>query len=226
MKRSVLYFAVLAICAACSGTNDPSQEVVIDYEISRLSPLMFRFDNRSTGCDSYRWDFGDGTWSESADALHTYEAIGTYTVTMTVTANGERYNKSMTVDVSQPDVYVAGFVIYHIPYENKYYRLVFKDDALLPSSWDFQTSWTPMLCENDLPYAREWSEPKLLENFSSHSYYTIEVQRNNTTSGGSETQCMKKQLKVKDIQAAYNPEYILQTETGSTAIGVLMEYDY
>ena len=228
MKRTIFYFAVLAICAACGGGNEPTpvKPAVLDFSVTRISPLIFRFDNNSTGCNSYRWDFGDGMRSESADAIHTYETTGTYTVTMTGYANGTAYNKSTTVKVTQPDVYFAGFVIYHIPYENKYYKLVFKDDALLPSSWDFQTSWTPMLSESSLPYKKEWNEPKPLENINSHTYYSIEVQRGNSTSSSSGTQCMKQQLKVKDILSTYEPEYILQTETGNTAIGVLMLYDY
>lgn len=223
MKRAVFYLAAFVLMCACSSKNEP---VVLDYEILRLSPLMYQFSNHSTGCDSYRWDFGDGTWSESANAIHAYETTGTYTVTMTATANGARYNKSTVLKVTQPDVYFAGYVIYHIPYDGKYYRLVFKDDALLPSSWDFQTAWTPMLSTADLPYTKEWSEPRLLENINSHTYYTVEVQRANSTSSSSGTQCAKRQLKVKDILSSYQPEYILQTETGNTAIGVLMLYDY
>lgn len=223
MKRTIFYIAAVLTMCACTGKNNP---VVIDYAITRLSPLMFQFDNRSTGCNSFRWDFGDGTWAETANAVHAYEATGTYSVTMTSIANGEKYNKAITVQVTQPDIYFAGFVIYHIPYENKYYKLVFKDDGLLPSSWDFQTTYTPMLTEYDLPYVREWTEPKLLENINGHTYYTIEVQRSNTTSSSAGTQCMKQQLKVKDILSTYSQEYILQTETGSTAIGLLMLYDY
>lgn len=223
MRRTIFYIAVVLTMCACTGKNNP---VVIDYAITRLSPLMFQFDNRSTGCNSFRWDFGDGTWAETANAVHAYEATGTYSVTMISIANGEKYNKAITVQVTQPDIYFAGFVIYNIPYENKYYKLVFKDDGLLPSSWDFQTAYTPMLTESDLPYVREWTEPKLLENINGHAYYTIEVQRSNTTSSSTGTQCMKQQLKVKDILSTYSQEYILQTETGSTAIGLLMLYDY
>ena len=209
------------------GGSDPTpQPSVIDYTVTRISPLMFSFDNNSTGFDSYRWDFGDGMWSESKNTVHTYEKTGEYIATLTATANGKNYNKSTTVKVTQPDVYFTGFVIYHIPYDNKYYKLVFKDDNLLPSSWDFQTTYTPLLSEYQLPYTREWTEPKLLESINNHTYYTIQVMRNNSTSGGTDTQCMKQKLMVSDILSGYLPEYILQTETGSVAIGILMGYDF
>ena len=239
MKKHILIAALIILCSCAeknaptpaptpdpTPTPTPTQQIVLDYTVTRLSPLMYQFDNSSTGCDSYKWDFGDGMWSESKNATHSYEKTGTYTVTMTGYASGTPHTKSTVVNVTQPDVYFGGFTIYHIPYENKYYRLVFKDDALFPSSWDFQTSYTPMLTTADLPYTREWNEPYPLEDINNHTYYTVEVQRANTTSGGSTTQCLKQQIKVKDILSNYPPEYVLQTETGNTAVGIMILYDY
>ena len=44
-----------------------------------------QFNNTTTGASSYHWDFGDGATSEAADTSHTYEADGTYTVTLIAT---------------------------------------------------------------------------------------------------------------------------------------------
>lgn len=47
------------------------------------------FTNLSTNGTSYNWDFGDGSTSTSLNTTHTYSALGTYTVCLTVTgANG------------------------------------------------------------------------------------------------------------------------------------------
>lgn len=228
MKRLLFLAVITATFFACSGKNEPEpvSPVSIDFSVTRLSPLMYRFDNLSIGCSVYKWDFGDGTWSEGINAMHTYEQIGKYTVTLTGTNNGKQYYESATINITQPNVYFSGYTIYHIPYENKYYKLVFKDDALLPSSWDFETSYTPMLTTADLPYTRGWTNPQLLENINNHTYYTVQVVRSNSTSGSSDTQCIKQQIKVKDILSTYPPEFILQTETGNTAVGVHMYYDY
>jgi hypothetical protein len=41
-----------------------------------------RFTNRSTGADSYRWDFGDGRFSEVENPIHTYDSSGVFEVTL------------------------------------------------------------------------------------------------------------------------------------------------
>ncbi len=44
--------------------------------------------NSSDGVASYAWDFGDGFTSTAANPTHTYTALGSYTVTLTITTNG------------------------------------------------------------------------------------------------------------------------------------------
>lgn len=225
MKRIFLAAIIIALCA-CGEQNTPTykptKNPTVDFSYSRQSPMMFQFINQSSGCDSYKWDFGDGTWSNSEDAYHEYSEIGTYTVTLTGTSNGSSFRKSRTIKVTMPQIYIAGYTLYQIPYENKYYKLEFKDDNLLPSEWDFATSFTPLLNKSDMPYTRMFTNPKQCENISSHTYYTVTVLRANTTNG-STTQCMKQKLYVKDI-LNYNEEYILNTT--STSIGVHMRYEY
>jgi len=70
---------------------------LIDYVIvsglpatafTTLNPIgnpSVQFTNATTGATSYLWDFGDGATSEAADTSHTYEADGTYTVTLIAT---------------------------------------------------------------------------------------------------------------------------------------------
>ncbi|SFP03335.1 F5/8 type C domain-containing protein [Amycolatopsis arida] len=69
-------------------------------------PLTMAFDARRSGGVSYRWDFGDGATSTEATPRHTYAAVGTYTVTLTVTyADGEVSTTSteVTVECAVPD---------------------------------------------------------------------------------------------------------------------------
>ncbi len=53
-----------------------------------FTPLAVHFTNRSIGsCTTAWWDFGDGNRSDSpwSSVWHTYESVGTYSVTLTVT---------------------------------------------------------------------------------------------------------------------------------------------
>lgn len=222
MKRILFIAACISILSGCA-----KHSVLVDYAYDRLSPLMYEFTNYSHGCDSYKWDFGDGTFSLAPNvAYKEFDAPGTYTVTLTGYADGIRYEHAQTIRVTVPACYFAGFTLYHIPYENRYYKCVFKDDNLLPSSWDFQSTYTPMLSGSDLPYTVRFSSPRLLENIDSHDHYTIQVVRTtNASTTDGDTQCLKQQLKVKDIKT-YQPEYVLSTSTDVTTVGILMEYVY
>lgn len=49
------------------------------------TPLAVRFESRAEGhVLQHRWDFGDGERATAANPVHTYAAIGRYTVTLTV----------------------------------------------------------------------------------------------------------------------------------------------
>jgi PKD repeat protein len=53
----------------------------------------------------HHWDFGDGTTSTAANPAHTYNAVGQYTVTLTVTDNsGLTDDTSLTVSVLVPNI--------------------------------------------------------------------------------------------------------------------------
>ena len=225
MKRYLFILLAAAALCSCDHSSEPTP-VMIDFTYDRLSPYMVQFTNYSHGCDSYRWDFGDGAYSYDKDATYTYSSLGTYTVSLTGTADGQKHIIQQTIRLTAPHVFFAGYTLYSIPYENRYYKLVFKDDNLLPSSWDFFTIYSPLLDNSYLPYTKIWSNPQELTNLDSHSYYTVEVIRTiDASSTANDVSCMKKKLMVKDIKT-YQPTYILQTETGATVVGIEMYYEY
>ena len=50
------------------------------------APLTVTFSNTSTGNPTaWAWDFGDGAKSTDQNPVHTYEKVGEYTATLTVT---------------------------------------------------------------------------------------------------------------------------------------------
>jgi PKD repeat protein len=54
-----------------------SASVTSDY-------LTYTFSNTSISATDYSWDFGDGNTATTKDATHTFPAVGTYTVTLSV----------------------------------------------------------------------------------------------------------------------------------------------
>lgn len=96
---------------------------------SGVAPLAVFFDavqSSAPGADPihelhYSWSFGDpgaGTWAQSGVdkntatgpwATHIFDAVGTYTVSLTVTApDGSQTQKTQTINVSDPDAYYPG----------------------------------------------------------------------------------------------------------------------
>ena len=218
------FFLVVVAVTICSCANDVP--AVIGFEYDRLSPLMYQFTNTSVGFDEYKWDFGDGTFSFGTNAMHEFATTGTYTVTLIGMYNGSKYDFRQTIDVSVPAVCFAGYTLYSIPYQDRYYKVVFKDDALFPSSWDFQSQYTPMLDDSDLPYTIYFRNAREAENIDSHDYYTVQVIRTTDASTTAhDVSCMKQKITVKQLKQ-YQPQYILETESGSTIIGIRMEYRY
>ena len=206
--------------------NQPTEQPEVSFYVERIGVMMFDFKNLSKGCESFTWDFGDGMVAYGKDATHVYENIGTYKVTLYgKDKKGYTYKSSQTITIDKPTPYIAGFVLYSIPYEDRYYRFFIKDDAVLPSSWDWSTGYTPLMYNTMLPYTITLSTPHGFENLESHSYYTIQLNRFTSTYAAGSAQCLKQQLKVSDI-LKYLPEYHLETETGATSIGIIMAYDY
>lgn len=56
-----------------------------DFRIDRLQPTRFRAITNYG--DRFLWDFGDGTTSDEAEPLKTYQISGTYEVTLTIFVN-------------------------------------------------------------------------------------------------------------------------------------------
>jgi len=70
-------------------------------------PVEFIAEVAGTEPVDYRWEFGDGTTSDEKFPVHTYEAEGTYTITLrvdnsTVAGKNGRHERSIIIDVYDP----------------------------------------------------------------------------------------------------------------------------
>jgi len=66
--------------------------------------LTVRFTDQSTGTISvWDWDFGDGSAHSSAqNPSHTFNSVGNFIVTLTVTGSGGTTSSSLTISVTAP----------------------------------------------------------------------------------------------------------------------------
>jgi PKD repeat protein len=61
----------------------------------------YDFTNTSTGIGTYQWDFGDGDTSDEENPSHSFDAIGTYTVCLTLFANCDTSLHCVMITIDQ-----------------------------------------------------------------------------------------------------------------------------
>lgn len=78
---------------------DFTEEPVADFS-TEINDTEVTFTNNSSSFDSVLWDFGDSNTSTESDPIHIYEEIGTYTVTLTISACEESYTKTTDIEIT------------------------------------------------------------------------------------------------------------------------------
>jgi PKD repeat protein len=86
------------IAAARPSTTIPTAAEDLEYELDVIAeaepdegapPLKVQFtasvEEETGGPFTFSWDFGDGSKSSDQNPVHTYEKVGEYTATLTVT---------------------------------------------------------------------------------------------------------------------------------------------
>lgn len=76
-----------------------------------LAPFTTTFQDATPGAVQWFWDFGDGTTSTQQNPTHTYNALGQYTVALTVTTNAGckgTTTKSNYIKIARPVISVPG----------------------------------------------------------------------------------------------------------------------
>jgi PKD repeat protein len=109
-------YTVVLTAANSSGSAQKTKTVTIGPAEPPAAAFTFEkngltvhFTDMSTGSPvSWDWDFGDGTTSTQQNPSHTYPAVGTYTVKLTVkNAFGTSSSKSAFVEASIPQPVAA-----------------------------------------------------------------------------------------------------------------------
>jgi PKD repeat protein len=106
------WVAVESPCCSSSDTVDLSAVAppTAVFGISTSScDLTISTTNSSLNTDDFSWDFGDGTTSTESQPVHSYNAAGTYVITLTAIGTCSESMDSLTVEVVPPmDVQILG----------------------------------------------------------------------------------------------------------------------
>jgi PKD repeat protein len=80
---------------------------------SGFAPLSVQFTDLSENSTSWNWDFGDGNSSQEQNPMHTYSAVGNYTVTLTVNnlAGSDAVTKNDYIITSKPEEAIVWGVV-------------------------------------------------------------------------------------------------------------------
>jgi gliding motility-associated-like protein len=136
--------------AGCNGTvsrniyivNPPVASFTGTNLTGCKAPLTTSFTNTSSGATSWAWNFGDGTLSNLQNPLsHTYNALGTFVVTLTASsASGCSASATpVTVKIQQPTVNLNNPLSYFgcAPYTFTPSATVAAVDGVATYSWNF-----------------------------------------------------------------------------------------
>jgi PKD repeat protein len=110
MKKTIyqlgLWSLILTLAFACDEEPVEAEKPTasFQYEVGETDFLTVTFENFSQNFESSEWNFGDGSEvSTDENPVHTYEAAGTYDVTLTVTAaSGETAERTESITVTDP----------------------------------------------------------------------------------------------------------------------------
>lgn len=98
MKINFLCIPLVLFCFFSCKTDPPSAY----FEANKTKAYIdedITFENRTTGADSYAWDFGDHFTSAEVDPVHRYSTGGEKTVSLTATNKHGSDNYALKVDI-------------------------------------------------------------------------------------------------------------------------------
>lgn len=99
MKRILISTAAAALIMLSSCELQPEAYFFSDKIRAEIGEEVVFF-NGSSNATGYEWDFGDGTWSDAYEPVHSFNASGVFTVVLSA------YSRNGLVDRSYLDIEV------------------------------------------------------------------------------------------------------------------------
>ncbi|HUS86628.1 MAG TPA: PKD domain-containing protein [Bacteroidales bacterium] len=102
--RKYIYMLVILPVILASCESNPEASFFTDKVEAFVGEDIY-FTNDSYNAVDYEWDFGDGTYSDAVDAVHSYNVSGTFEVALTVwNRNGRSDEAYQTISVISPTI--------------------------------------------------------------------------------------------------------------------------
>lgn len=226
--HTCLALIIIFFVAACTPPtggyypDEPSnhnRSVKVEFEYKVQQPLTVVLNNKSENATTYKWSFGDGQTSTEKNPKHRYKTKGVYEITLTASNSKEQQSAYATVKVEEPTkIYISGFTINKIPYENQYYRVAVIDDDFFTTTW-VETEYK-LLSSANVPYYGNLTNPVLLSGLSEDNYYTMQLYYNTKNSG---TGTKVASYKVTKAQILQFPEKLTGTSDNAS---LTMHFSY
>lgn len=165
-----------------SNPGNPNKPVKAEFVYTIQQPMTVVLTNKSENAGSYRWTFGDGESSTERNPTHRYQKKGVYEIKLTASNNKGQQSAYATVKVEEPTrIYISGFTVSKIPYENQYYRIKVIDDDFFTTTW-VETDYK-LLSSVNVPYTANLTTPVLLNGIDEDNYYIMQLYYNTKNSG-------------------------------------------
>ena len=140
----VLYYETLPDSWGCMSEDTIHIRVIMplmpvagfEVDSTGCAPLIIRIKNKSKHGESYTWDFGDGTYSDEKEPVHTYYLPGDYILKLTVNnITGKSVHNSMIRVYQNP---TSIFSAYPTTVVNKKQIVVFSNNSYYDSLYLWQ----------------------------------------------------------------------------------------
>ncbi len=184
----------------------------VGYPTSGAVPLTVNFTDLSIGATSWSWNFGDSGTSTLKNPTHTYNAVGVYTVSLTVSnaSGSDIITKADYITVTPPAAPVAAFTASATNITVGSSVTFTEQSANNPTSW----SWT---FEGGTPAASTDRNPTVTYNTPG----TFDVTLIASNAQGSDTEAKVDYIDVAEVPYCssqgntYSMEWIARVKVGT-----------
>lgn len=135
MKRLLIILAIIPLLFS-SCHKDPYADYVSSTIVAEVGEPVY-FTNRSHDANSYEWDFGDGYFATTFNANHSWDAPGTYRVSLSAFGDDGRIDIAIS-NITVKYLTNTNLEITVEEYEDPYYLVSDIRVRLYPSIFDWE----------------------------------------------------------------------------------------